>query len=478
MAIRGRRSGRRFGAVTVAFALTALAAGSVSADTITLRGGGQVRGKVVPLPGKADKVQVILERGKTPLTLQKEQVLKVEPEPGPLDGYVVRRAAAAATAEAQFDLGTYCEQNRLPDLARLHFETAVKLDKGFALAHEKLGHANVGGRWLSDDELRTAQGLVRVKGKWLTPEEKEQLDKAGATAAEQASWVRRIRVWRDAIEQGPDDHRREAEAQLLSLRDPSAVTPLVRVLGPDDAAMRGLLAKSLGAIPGAEAASALVHRLLGEADGGVRGTVLDELKRRPEPEVVKALVQGLRSKELEVINRAAWGLSGVKAVKSVPDLIPALVLNRTRVVMAMGDPGQPESGAITAAFGGYAPVGLPNAAPIAYNGSSIGYLTAPTVGPGVVAYGATSLPAYGLAGSTPNYSNFGVGGGVLGGGGQSGFRGPTPKMVAESIQNTEVHAALTKLTGEDFGYDVNAWKRWLRNSFQPEPAPTRRVPQP
>ena len=39
-------------------------------------------------------------------------------------------------------------------------------------------------------------------------------------------------------------------------------------------------------------------------------------------------------------------------------------------------------------------------------------------------------------------------------------------------------AALVKLTGRDFGYDTPAWRRWLRTSFQPDPAPARRVPQP
>jgi hypothetical protein len=51
-------------------------------------------------------------------------------------------------------------------------------------------------------------------------------------------------------------------------------------------------------------------------------------------------------------------------------------------------------------------------------------------------------------------------------------------MVSYTFQNTEVLAALVKLTGQDFGYDGAAWRRWLRTSFQPEPVPAKRVPQP
>ena len=39
-------------------------------------------------------------------------------------------------------------------------------------------------------------------------------------------------------------------------------------------------------------------------------------------------------------------------------------------------------------------------------------------------------------------------------------------------------SALMKLTGQDLGYDVAAWQRWLSTSYRPEPEPTKRVPQP
>jgi hypothetical protein len=45
-------------------------------------------------------------------------------------------------------------------------------------------------------------------------------------------------------------------------------------------------------------------------------------------------------------------------------------------------------------------------------------------------------------------------------------------------QNEEVLLALKKLTGQDFGYDVASWRRWLRVGYRAEPAPERRVPQP
>ncbi|MFO0952312.1 MAG: HEAT repeat domain-containing protein [Isosphaeraceae bacterium] len=485
------------GSVWVFLLLTAVLSvdlpGPARADRITLRGGGQIRGKVVPDSKRPDHVQIVLERGKTPLNLLKAQVVEVVPEPSALDAYVLKRASAPETARGQFDLGLWCSERRLADLAELHYEAALKLDKDFAPAHEKLGHAQVQGKWLSGDQLREAQGMVRYKGRWITPEEKEQREKEGASVAEHSTWLRRIRTWRDALERGPEDRRREAEVQLMSVHDPAAVGPLVRVLSTDeDPAMRRLLAKVLGAIPGRESASAVVKELLAEEEGDVRGAFMDELTRRDEPEPITSLQQALKSKNPAVINRAAWALGHLKAVKTVPSLVGSLVTTHSRMEMVSGAAGMSEAPAINATFGAgpLLPVQSPQyGAPIAYNGSSIGYLNNATVGPGVVAFGASAVPAYPLP-SLPNPSSLIPGGappiaappgasfGVAAGGGLNASRGPAPKLVSYTFQNTEVLAALVKLTGQDFGYDVTEWKRWLRTSFQPEPAPARRVPQP
>src|SRR5262249_43134242 len=92
------------------------------ADLIVLRGGGQVQGKVVPDPKDKNRVQILLLQGRRPLSFEKSRVLDVIAQPTPLDGYVVERAKAAPTAAAQFALATWCERNRLPDLAKLHYE--------------------------------------------------------------------------------------------------------------------------------------------------------------------------------------------------------------------------------------------------------------------------------------------------------------------------------------------------------------------
>ena len=489
----------RVGRVWASAALSALALSAcwvlpARADRISLRGGGTLRGKVLPDPKFADRVLVLLERGKTPLSLGKRQLLGVVPEAGPLDDYLKKRDAAAATAQGQFDLGAWCGTHKLADLAEVHYEAALKLDAAFAPAHKKLGHVLYADKWLTPDELRAAQGMVRYKGRWITREEKDRYDQDGADAAEQASWVQHVQSLRDAIAYGSEDRKREAESKLYEIRDPAAVGPLVKVLGPDTDPMRVTLARVLGGIPGREAARALADRLLAESDSAVRSATMDVLERRKDPEAVKRLVRALKSTEPAVVNRSAWALANLKAEDAVPSLVGALFTQKQEVVMAPdgGGGGGGEAGAINATFGSgpaYAPATSTPlyGAPIAFNGSSVGYLTPPAVGPGVVAFGATSLPYYQVGPAPPvgpapviglGQVAPGAGVGVAGGGGLNASRGPVPHLLTRTFRNVEVHAALVKLTGEDFGFDSAAWNRWVRTSFQADRAPARRVRQP
>ena len=214
--------------LVLGFGSMALALGvcGVRADEIMLRGGGQVQGKVVPDAKDKERVQVWLLQGRKPLSFRKQQILDVIPKASPLDDYVLKRDKAAGSAQAQYDLGAWCDQNKLSDLARLHYEAAVNVDKSFGPAQVKLGRVFHDGAWLTKDELSLRPGLGQVQGRWLTSDEKAKHDLADKSTAAQASWLSRIKMLRHAVVNGPADRRREAESQLMSIRDADAVAPL------------------------------------------------------------------------------------------------------------------------------------------------------------------------------------------------------------------------------------------------------------
>jgi HEAT repeat protein len=385
-----------------------------------------------------------------PLKYRKEQVLQVVSEATPLKEYLIKRDQTGKSAHDQFELGQWCESEKLSAYAELHYRKAIEADPQFSEAHRKLGHTQYGDRWLTTDELREAQGLVKVKGKWVSREEKTKLEVEEAHLKGQAAWRARLKVLRQALLFGTPEKQRDAEGQLNAIRDPVAIRPLVQVFGEDPDPVRSLLARFLGGIPGPEASSALVGRVLAESDGAVRQATLEEVARRPETEVIPQLVRALRSRDLAQINRAAWALGNLNAVSSVPKLIPALVMQEQQLVWV------PTETTVTESSGGTFFSGTSTPWPI---------INSVATAPGAIAFGATSVPLY-------------TGSGISYGGGQSTQRSMQPRFVTSTYRNTEVLSALERLTGQHFGYDPAAWRQWVNTSFRPDPEPARRVPQP
>jgi HEAT repeats len=429
-------------------------------DTIELRGGGEIQGKVITDPSKPDTVQVLLLNGRNPLVFQSKQILRVTPKSSPLDEYLVRKHQLSATAPAEFELGLWCERNGLADLARAHYQAAIVHDKMFEPARKKLGHVQHGNQWLSPDELRQVQGLVKYKGRWVTEEARAKSEESAQLSAAQTTWVRRIKMLRQAMVAGTEERRREAEAELMQIREVEAVHPLVKVLANDSAPSRTLLAHALGAIPGKESNRALVDMLLAEPEDDLRTGILDRIREKDEPATIPQLVKALRSENVKVVNRAAWALGNLEVVNSVPALVAALLTTEERMVIG---PTEAEGQATNSA----ANVG-PGPALMAMNQNWLAYLTPPAMAPGVVAYGAVSVPFV---------SQDQLTGGILGALPPSG-RGPVPRLVTYTYQNVEVLGALIKLTGQDFGYDGSAWRRWISRSFNPNPKAVRQIPQP
>jgi hypothetical protein len=414
-------------------------------DRIRLRGGGDLRGVIVADPKQPGKILVQTERGSTPLVFERDQIVEVVPESGPLNDYFARRDAIPRTAEAQYEFGLWCEQRKLTGLAANHFRQAAELDPDYAPAQKKLGRVQHEGRWITYDELREAQGLVFHKGRWISREERDRLGEREENAAERASWLRQVRILRKNLESEDSEQRRLADEALAAIRDPAAVPALVQTLGPDTPAYRALLARLLGNIPGPEARDALLARALVEADPTARQATLEELARRLDPDAIASLNRMLASRDQKVVSRAATLLGELGERSAVPKLIPLLTRTiRRPVLVAPGvEPPPPMIGLVS---------GEVQSWPI---------LTGPVVGPGVVAYGATSAPF--------------ISGAVLGY--ESSQRAPTMHMVTLVNRNPEVLAALEALTGVNFGYDIAAWKRWWERERAATP-PAKRVRQP
>ncbi|CAN5906732.1 hypothetical protein BH23PLA1_BH23PLA1_17960 [soil metagenome] len=447
-----------------------LGALGVRADEIVLRGGGRIQGVVVGDPDRPEYVQVYTATGANPYSFRKEQVEKVVPGPTPLTEYLQRKARLSESAEDHHELGLWAEEQGLSGPAKVHFRRAVELDDAYGPAQEKLGRVLHDGRWMSFAEVRQSQGLVQHEGRWMTREQMEGIQARQEHSAEQESWARNIQLMVRKLQTGTTEDQAKVREQLLEIRDPKAIAPLMEILSKQGLELRRLLSEILGAIPEPEATAALVYRVLNEEDLQVRQSTLNELFRRQDPTIVDRLRRVVKDeKNPQIVGRAAWALAALGAESAIPDLIPKLVSVQQRVEMVPVQMPAPSSGGgmgIGATFQ-RSPSGPGG---IRYGGPSVAVPIGPVVAPGAIAFGAASVPAAAFAPGFPI--------GTL-------QPPPThvrmqPRKVSYPHQNVEVLAALEKLTGRNLGYNSDAWRRWLRDEFQVQirQEPVRRVPQP
>ena len=67
--------------------------------------------------------------------------------------YEERRAKARNTADTQWKLAVWCEQNGLEAEAKAHFGEVTRLDPKRELAWKKLGYRKYAGRWATEEEI-------------------------------------------------------------------------------------------------------------------------------------------------------------------------------------------------------------------------------------------------------------------------------------------------------------------------------------
>ena len=128
-----------------------------------------------------------VEDGRSALQEYEERAGRLAP--GGVDGWVaLGRWASGAEPRDAGARGMRARPQRVP---------------GDARANEALGHVQVGGRWVTEDEGYRAGGFVKFEGEWITPAEHETILRRKRTA-EAAKHEQR---------QEADARAREAEAR-------------------------------------------------------------------------------------------------------------------------------------------------------------------------------------------------------------------------------------------------------------------------
>jgi hypothetical protein len=183
-----------------------LAATSVLADEVYLRGGGRVSGIIAEESAESVEVEI----GAGLVSVPRSQVDRIVRASSPLATYQTRaRGLAADDVSGWLTLASWAQRMDLSTQARDAYTHVLDVEPGNSVAQRALGNRLVGDRWLSHDEAMQAQGYVRVDGEWMMPEERDALLEERAAARREGLELARSRA---AVAEA-EAHAREAEAR-------------------------------------------------------------------------------------------------------------------------------------------------------------------------------------------------------------------------------------------------------------------------
>jgi hypothetical protein len=409
--------------LAVAAALVAAWSGAAAGDVFYLSGGATVEGELVQ--NRGTEIVVKIGSGTGTMTIPAAQVEKIVAAPSPLVQYR-SKAAAAQTAGAHAELARWCATKHLTYESQAEYERVLELDPENGAARAALGYVQRDGQWLSRQEAADAAAQTAAGPQGLAVRDEKFV-------ARQKDWQKKFeQLDREALAGWfMDDAAQAARKEIAAIRDPAAVGPLAAVfLGQKDANKRLMAVEALGTIGGDEAGLDLFKVWLHDDNSDVLTAARKPLAGMQSPKLAAAMKTVLRGPDEEARNLTAALLAdagpaaGGAAAESVLPLINALVTQETRVIRH--EPTQSQRGWIM-------------------DGTQQSYVAA-----------LTPVVAQGAVGFTPTV-------GTLTTGMMLDVKAtvePWNERISQTVSHPEVLDSLRRLTGQDFGYDIGAWRTW------------------
>ena len=187
--------------------------------------------------------------------------------------YEVRRQKAPYTADGQWALGVWADEQGLKDQARAHFTAVTRLDPARDNAWKRLGYRKHGDRWMADAQLAA--------------------EKAEAEAQKRAD-----KAWKPLLEQyrlmlAQPSKRDEAESGLASVSDVRAVPSIGRVFAATEP-LQPRAVQLLGQIDAPAASRALAYLSVFARSADARRAATETLRGRDTREYADLLIALLR----------------------------------------------------------------------------------------------------------------------------------------------------------------------------------------
>ena len=297
------------------------------------------------------------------------------------------------------------------------YATVIRLDPDHLAARRALGYEQIDGTWYQGDALYRAKGFVHHEGRWMTAQEFAAATRPQREAAEQKAGESRVLGQLAMIASEDPERVREGRRQMATEETRFKLAPLAKALRCKPTSLRLYAAEELGRLDDPLAVPALLRRAIDEEDDTVRAAVVDALAAIGEPSTVHPLGRALDSRYANVRVRAAEALAGLGDPLGAPYLI-------TRWEKRSGD------------------------FPRAYFSSvrQISYIQDFDVEVAQTSFIADPII------------------GVLQEGVVQAVKVEATEQTFTRVERPAFVGALQRLSGEDYGNDLRAWRRWWKDN--------------
>jgi len=270
---------------------------STRADLIKLQNGGELRGEIVGKRDVADsdRVEIVTLSGAR-IVVSRKNAQFVTRRPLIVEVYETRAHLTPDTVEAQWELAEWCRQQgaKLRQEREIHLRQIILLDPEHQRAHAALKHTKRNGVWMTHGEARRADGYVKYKGRYITPQELELIEKTEAELEAEQAWFKRVRLWKTWLKGRNRKRQEEGYKQLNAIAEPHAVAALKQNFSDEKSdQLRQFYVKLLGQIPGDKPVPSLVDRTLFDSSYEIRYQSINSLKPEQFPTATKLFVRGL-----------------------------------------------------------------------------------------------------------------------------------------------------------------------------------------
>lgn len=412
-----------------AFLFPLASCGTVRADLVKLQNGGEVRGKIVASSSasRLNSESIVLETlsGIT-VSVARVDTKFLTMRPVVVEEYETRARHLADSLDAHWELAEWCRQQGLSKQREHHLQRVVDHDSHHEKAQTALGRVWHEGAWVDRDEMMAQRGYVKYKGRYVTVQELDLIQKTADELAVEREWFQKLKGWYAWLNGRNEDRYRQAVAALQQIDDPHAAPAVIRYLCEDKQRdFRVMGVNVLSKITGSKGAAGLVKLSLYDPESEVRYASLSGIAESDFEFAQNAYIKELKNGANPVVCRAADALARVGDERAVSPLIDALVTPHRYQVQTNIPAQQSYGGSTDGSVGATSGVALPPEVELAIRTGQLpqGAVMAPPVGGGI------AIPRKTV-------------------------------VVTVNQPNQEALSTLQKLTGQNFGFDERTWKLW------------------